>query len=84
MGKMIQKNVVNTVITAGKIDGMEIEILGKVVIAGVRAGIDVAAKRVREEYGDTAIVVSMDYEEQLYKMPISRFIECATKIEVED
>lgn len=84
MEKMIQKNIVNTVVTAGKIDNMEIEILGETIIVGVRAGIDTASKRVREEYGDTAIVVSMDYEEQLYKMPVSRFIECATVVEVED
>lgn len=84
MEKMIQKNIVNTVITAGKIDDMEIEILGKTVIAGVRAGIDTASKRVRDVYGDMAIVVAMDYEEQLYKMPVSRFVECATMVEVED
>lgn len=84
MEKMIQKNVVNTVVTVGKIDDMKLELLGKVTIAGVRAGVDTASKRAREEYGDSAIVVSMHYEEQQYKLPLSRFIECATKIEVED
>lgn len=83
MGKMIQKTVTNTHITVAMIEDGEVEILGKTIINGVRAGIDAAAKRVRVEYGDKAFVMDMTYFTTCYKMPLDKFVEYAEEVSVE-
>lgn len=83
MEKMIQKTVTNTHITAAMIEGGEVEILGTTIIKGVRAGIDAAAKRVRLEYGDKAVVMDMSYFTTCYKMPLDKFVEYAEEVSIE-